>query len=257
MERLAFEKKGRVAFLKMNRSEKRNALDDIAVREMIDCIKEADSDSDVRAIVIEGDGPAFSAGADLDYLLRLSRNTIEANYDDSAEFRRLLLEIYYSRKLTCALVRGPALAGGFGIALACDLIVGSEKARFGFTEVKVGFVPALVLNFAMKKLNEADVRRLVLTGKIVDSTEAIRMGIMAEIIPDHEIENYLDNFLVEFCRGTSRNAVALTKEVLRGVSGLNLPEALRYSTHKNAEARSTEDFQKGVNSFLKKEKPEW
>ncbi len=152
---------------------------------------------------------------------------------------------------------GPALAGGFGLALACDLILASDKARFGFTEVKIGFVPAIVLNFALRKLRESDVRRLLLTGKIIDAAEAVRIGLISEIIDDNEIDAFTEDFLNEFISSTSGNAVALTKDILSDVRDMTLEEALRYSAMMNAAARSTEDFKKGVDGFVNKKQVEW
>lgn len=241
----------------MNRPEKRNAIDDVAVEEMMNCFGQADADENVRVIVFRGEGSVFSAGADLDYLLKLSQNSSTANFEDSNALKNLLLEIYRSKKLVCAVVRGPALAGAFGLVLACDLIFASEKAKFGFTEVKIGFVPAVVLNFALRKLRESDVRRLVLTGKIIDAAEAMRIGLISEIIGDNEIEAFSEDYLKEFISGTSRKAIALTKEILSEARDMTLEEALKYSAMMNVAARSTGDFKKGLNGFLNKKQVEW
>ncbi|HEY9166257.1 MAG TPA: enoyl-CoA hydratase-related protein [Candidatus Kryptonia bacterium] len=256
-QRIGYEVKGKVAYLTMSRPEKRNALDDEAIREMTEFLAEAESDRKVRVIAIRGEGSSFSAGADLEYLLRLSRNTPPSNFQESSALKDLLLNIYKSKKLTCAIVRGPALAGAFGIVLACDLVMASDTARFGFTEVKIGFVPAIVLNFALRKLRESDVRRLVLTGDIIDCAEAVKIGITSDAIPDRDLDRITETFFGDFVSGTSSKAVALTKEILSRVRELNLNEALRFSTKMNVVARATDDFQKGVNSFLKKEKPRW
>lgn len=256
-KRVDFEIRDRVAYLTMNRPDKRNAIDDIAVEEMTESFDRAERDADVRAIVFRGEGTAFSAGADLEYLQRLSRNSSSANFEDSCALKDFLFEVYRSRKLTCAVVRGPALAGAFGLTLACDVVIASERAKFGFTEVKIGFVPAVVLNFALRKLRESDVRELVLTGKIVDASYALRIGLFSQIVPDNEIELYARQFLGDFIAGTSAKAVALTKEILSEVREMHLNEALKYSTAMNVAARSTDDFRKGVDSFLKKEKLEW
>ncbi len=255
--RVVVETKGKVAYLTMNRPEKRNALDDVAVAELTEGLNLAEQSPDVRAIVFRGEGPAFSAGADLDYLQKLSRNSPDANLQDSRMLKDLLLGVYRSKKLTCALVRGPALAGAFGLVLACDMVFASEKAKFGFTEVKIGFVPAIVLNFALRKLRESDVRELVLTGKIIDASAALRTGVLLQLHPDDEVESQLGSFLDEFSVGTSANAIAMTKELLSEVPDMSIEKALEYSAAINVEARATDDFRKGVNSFLKKEKLEW
>ena len=256
-ERVDFEIKGKVARLTLNRPEKRNAIDDLALDELTTCFSEADSDKNVRAIVFGGNGPAFSSGADLDYILKLSRSSHSENLDDSMALKNLLLSIYMSKKLVCAVVRGPALAGAFGLVLSCDIIFASEKAKFGFTEVKVGFVPAVVMKVALRKMTEPNVRRLVLTGKIIDAAEALRIGLIPELIADNEIESRVESFLKEFARGTSKKAVELTKEVLSQVKDLTLEDALKYGAMMNAKARSTMDFKKGIEAFLNKKHLEW
>ncbi len=256
-KRVACELRGKIAYLKMNRPEKRNAIDDIAVEELTRYFNDANSNEDVRAIVFEGEGSAFSAGADLDYLMRLSKNSSSANFEDSCALKKFLIDVYSSSKLVCSMVRGPALAGAFGLVLACDMVFASEKARFGFTEVKIGFVPAVVVNLALRKLREADVRRLVLTGQIVGADEALRIGVISEVVEDSAIELRVDEILSGFVAGTSRKAISLTKEILSEVKDMTLEQAMRYSAMMNVAARSTEDFQKGVNSFLNKTQVEW
>ncbi|MCL5267781.1 MAG: enoyl-CoA hydratase/isomerase family protein [Bacteroidetes bacterium] len=255
--RVSFEIRGKVAYLKLNRPEKRNAIDDVAIEEMGRHFDRANSDENVRAIVFEGEGSVFSAGADLDYLMKLSKNSSSANFEDSCALKDFLLEVYRSRKLVCAIVRGPALAGAFGLVLACDIVFASEKAKFGFTEVKIGFVPAVVVNLALRKMREVDVRRLVLTGKIMGGEEALRLGLISEVIEDSDIQQRVGEFLREFVTGTSKRAVSLTKEILSEVRDMTLEEAMKYGAMMNVVARSTDDFQKGVNSFLNKSQVEW
>lgn len=256
-KRITFDIKNNIAYVTMNRPEKRNAIDDVAVHELNDAMEVAENSSEVRAVVFRGEGTAFSAGADLDYLRKLSGNSSAANMEDSRLLKDFLLRVYRSRKLTVAAVRGPALAGAFGLVLACDIVLASEKARFGFTEVRIGFVPAIVLNFALRKLRESDVRELVLTGKIIDSAAAMMIGVFSQVIPENQFDKRVTEFLDAFKSGTSAGAVALTKELLSEVKEMRLDEALEFSTAINVEARATDDFRKGVESFLKKEKPEW
>ncbi len=256
-KRVDFSIRGKIAYLTLNRPEKRNAIDNFALEELTDHFTEADSNENVRAIVFSGRGPSFSSGADLDYLLKLSKSSSSENLEDSMAMKNLFLSVYVSKKLVCAVVRGPALAGAFGLVLSCDIIFASEKAKFGFTEVKVGFVPAVVMKMALRKMTEPNVRRLVLTGKIIDSNEALRIGLISEIIDDKEIEAYTENFLNEFSANTSKKAVELTKEILSQVKDLTLADALKYGAMMNAKARSTDDFKKGIDAFLNKKHLEW
>jgi methylglutaconyl-CoA hydratase len=256
-KRVEFVAKDRIVYLTLDRPEKRNAIDDLAVEELTTFFKEADSDKSVRAVVFGGKGPAFSSGADLNYILRLSQGSHPNNLDDSMALKNLLLSIYLSKKLVCAVVRGPALASAFGLVLSCDIIFASEKAKFGFNEVGVGFVPAVAMKIALRKMTEPNARRLVLTGKIIDSEEALKIGLISEVIDDNEIETYVDSFLEDFVRGTSQKAVELTKEVLSQVKDLTLGDALKYGAMMNAKARSMEDFKKGIEAFLHKKHLEW
>jgi methylglutaconyl-CoA hydratase len=256
-ERVDFRVRDRVAYLTLNRPEKRNAIDNLAVKELTAFFKEADSDKKLRAIVFGGKGPAFSSGADLDYLLRLSQSSQSENLEDYMAFKDLLLSVYMSTKLVCAIVRGAALAGAFGLILSCDVIFASEKARFGFTEVKLGFVPAIVMKMALRKMTEPNVRWLALTGRIIDADEALRIGLISEIINDNEIEIRVADFLKEFVSGTSIRAVEFTKEMLLQVKDLTLEDALKYGAMMNVKARSTEDFKKGIEAFLNKRHLEW
>ncbi len=256
-QRVAFETKEGAAFLTLNRPEKKNAIDDLAVEELIARFDEADRDDNVRAIVFKATGDVFSAGADLAYLRRLSENTSAANFEDSCALKDMLIKIYRSKKLTCSVVRGAALAGAFGLVLASDIVFASEKAKFGFTEVKIGFVPAVVLNFALRKLRETDVRLLSLTGKIIGQEEALRMGVITEIVDDNAIDDRVNEFLSGFARGTSGGAVSLTKTLLSELKEMSLEQALNYSAMMNVVARSTEHFRKGVDAFLNKKQLEW
>jgi methylglutaconyl-CoA hydratase len=256
-KRVDFAIKNKIAYLTLNRPEKRNAIDNLAVEELTTYFGDADSNKSVRAIVFSGNGPAFSSGADLDYILRLSKGSQSENLDDSMSLKNLLLSIYVSKKLVCSIVRGPALAGAFGLVLSSDIIFASEKAKFGLTEVKVGFVPAVVMKIVLRKMTEPNARRLALTGKIIDAVEALRIGLISEIIDDNEIDSHVQNFLKQFVTGTSRKAVELTKEILSQVKDLTLGDALKYGAMMNAKARSTEDFKKGIEAFLNKKHLEW
>ncbi len=244
-KRVDFFVRGKVAHLVLNRPEKRNALDDLAVSELTTHFNHANQDDKVRAIVFSGRGPAFSAGADLEYLLKLSQGPSSGNLADSMAMKDLFLSVYTSRKLVCSVVRGVALGGAFGLVLSCDFVFASEKARFGFTEVKVGFVPAIVMKLALRKMTEPNVRKLVLTGKLIDSQEALRLGLISEIIPDDAIEAYVDKSLDEFASETSKNAVAMTKEVLSQVKDPDIGRRAEIRSYDERQSALFRGFQKG------------
>lgn len=242
--------------ISLNRPEKRNALNDQVVTELKHALKEADRD-DVRAIVIKGNGDAFCAGADLGYLKTLQNNTYTENLEDSTHLMEMFQQIYHHPKLTIAQVEGHAIAGGCGLATVCDFIFSVPEAKFGYTEVGIGFIPAIVSVFLIKKIGEAKSRELLLTGKLINAEEAKNMGLINFVIDQKDIEPSVEEFVQKFIRRTSGQAVSLTKELISKVQDIPVDEAFTLAASMNAEARMTEDCKKGIGAFLNKEKITW
>ncbi|MEM8601903.1 MAG: enoyl-CoA hydratase-related protein, partial [Bacteroidota bacterium] len=181
----------------------------------------------------------------------------EANLADSARLGRLFDALYQHPKPVIAKVNGHAIAGGCGLAAVCDVSVVADHAKLGFTEVRIGFVPALVAVFVRRKLGEAAARDLMLRGHLIDAAEASRIGLVTRAVPAADLDAAVDALAHEIATRTSGTAVALTKRLLAAVPGMGWEEALSYATNLNALARSTDDCQAGIAAFLDKIDPPW
>jgi methylglutaconyl-CoA hydratase len=256
--RLLYEVADRRARITLNRPEKRNALDDILVRELTSAFVSAGKDPNVKVILLAGAGAAFCAGADLEYLQRVSKFDLEENRSDSQHLANLFRVIHEIRKPVIALVNGPALAGGCGLATCCDFIIASaENAQFGYTEVRIGFIPAVVMIFLVKRVGEGKARELVLRGNILNAAEAKELGLINIVVPANELDSHASALAQELIDQNSAIGMGLCKEMLSKLPGMNLPDALDFAANMNAAARMTPDCKLGISSFLKKEKPQW
>jgi methylglutaconyl-CoA hydratase len=255
-QRLEIEIRDGVGRIWLNRPDKRNALDRVLVEELHEAVTALGADDAVRSIVIGGRGPAFCAGADLAYLREISSYSIEDNMADSSSLARTLEAIYSAPKPTIARVHGPAIAGGCGLATVCDIIVATPEASFGYTEVRIGFIPAIVLAFLLRKVSQVQARELVLTGRIIDAREAHARGLVTTLVESDgdtvaSLDAHIDTLTSEIGR-TSASAVALTKQMLTALDGMPLASALDYASRMNAITRMTPDCQAGIARFLEK-----
>lgn len=248
---------GRVRTLTLHRPDRRNALGAGLVADLRAALDDAARDASVRVVVLDGAGKAFSAGADLDALRALGTATPEDNLADSAALGGLFQAIYLHPLPVIARVHGAAMGGGCGLAAVCDLAVAAADARLAFTEVRLGFVPAIVAVFALRKLGEARARDLMLTGRAVSGAEAAEMGLVTHAVPAGDLDRFVAALAAELAGETSRSAVALTKTLLARLPGMGLGEALAFAVQTNALARSTADFKAGIASFLDKTPPPW
>jgi methylglutaconyl-CoA hydratase len=256
--RLLYEVNDRRALITLNRPEKRNALDDTMVRELAQAFNSAAKDQGVKVIILKGNGPAFCAGADLDHLQRLSTFDLEENRFDSQQLAHLFRGVYELRKPVIAAVDGPALAGGCGLATVCDFVVASEEnAKFGYTEVRIGFIPAVVMVFLIKRVGEGKARELVLRGNIINAAEAKAIGLINSVVPSSELGSAVDQLAADLIQKNSSTAMGLCKEMLSKLPGMNFVDSLDFATNMNAAARMTPDCKQGVSAFLKGEKIQW
>ncbi|HYV94410.1 MAG TPA: enoyl-CoA hydratase-related protein [Chitinophagales bacterium] len=254
---IRIEKQDRIAFITLCRSEKKNALNDALVKELTSAFSSLESDNNVKVIVLKAEGDVFSAGADLDYLQRLQNFSFEENLADSNSLKELLLKIYCNKKVVIAQVEGHAIAGGCGLATVCDFCFAVPEAKFGYTEVKIGFIPALVSVFLARKISGADARELLLTGNLISASRAEEIGLINSIIEKNKIAGWVKQFATDLCNETSSQSIAATKELLSKISSPELNEALDIAARMNAHARASADCKKGIDSFLKKEKIKW
>lgn len=257
MNTIRYKTEDRVAYISLNRPDKRNALNAETVTELQAAFKQAAQDTAVKVIVLTGEGKAFCAGADLAYLQQLQQNTYEENLADSQYLMQLFLQIYTHPKPVIAAVNGHAIAGGCGLATVCDFSFSVAEAKFGYTEVKIGFIPAIVKVFLLRKIGEGRAKELLLSGQLIDADKAAQWGLINEVVPAGQLQDKVHDFAQMLCKQNSGQSMALTKQMIARVQELPLEEALQYAASKNAEARATEDCRKGIAAFLSKEPLEW
>lgn len=246
-----------VAFITLNRPEKRNAFDDVLVEELKQALTHCAENDLIRALVLKAEGKAFCAGADLAYLQRLQKFTYEENLADSTALSEMFEMLYAHPKITIAQVQGHALAGGCGLATACDFCFAAQEVQFGYTEVKIGFVPAIVMVFLTRKLGEGLAKRLLFTGALISADEAKTIGLITDAVPLDTLEAFVTNFIENMIKTTSAEAQLLTKNMLQDVLDKTIYEGFRKAALVNAQARMTADCKKGITAFLNQEKITW
>jgi methylglutaconyl-CoA hydratase len=243
-------KENHIAVIKLNRPEKHNALHPDLVREFKLKLGEIENDGTIKVLIITGEGKSFCAGADLEYLDQLRKSTAVENEKASEILSGLFLSVYKFSKPTIAAVNGAAIGGGCGLASVCDFVIADSKnAKFGYTEVKIGFIPAIVSIFLIKKIGEQKARKLFLTADIINSEQAYNIGLA-----DYLAENVLKESysLAEKLISNSDYSITLTKKMLNTISNLNVEEAVDYCISLNTISRSSDDFKRGLESFLNK-----
>jgi methylglutaconyl-CoA hydratase len=244
---------GAVARVTLNRPEKRNALNDALIAGIKDGLKKASKDERVRVVVIAGAGKDFCSGADLSALQKIANASVAENSEDA----RLLLELFLLiRQLpipVVAAVTGRALAGGCGLATACDLVLASASARFGYPEVKIGFVPAMVMAILRRNVSEKRAFELITRGAEISADEAKEFGLVNQVFSDESFADDVNRYVSEFEK-MSASAIGLTKTLLYQMDGMAFPEALETGADVNVIARLTDDCQQRIAKFLQKEK---
>jgi len=243
------------ATITLNRPEKRNAISYELIAELLSALNQVAASAS-RVLVITGAGPAFCSGMDLDDLKALIGRSPEQNLKDSETVAQLFRTIYEFPKPTIAAVNGAAVAGGAGLATLCDFTLAVPEAKFGYTEVRIGFIPAVVSTFLLRQIGEKHAREILLTGKLIGADEALRIGLINEIVPAANLTARATE-LAEQLTANSPASLLATKRLLRDLTRSELDDQLRLSVQENAAIRATADFREGVLSFLEKRKPKW
>ncbi len=254
---LTYQIENRIATIVLNRPEKRNALNPQVVSELKSAFESAKNDAKVKMILLKANGEAFCAGADLSYLQQLQNNSFEENLADSNHLKELFESIYTFPKIVIAQIEGAALAGGCGLATVCDFSFATPESKFGFTEVKIGFIPAIVSVFLLRKIGEGKSKQLLLTGDIISAEDALQMGLINFVESKENIQTAVEMFCEKLLLQTSAQSLQLTKMIIAEIQHLNITDALNYAATQNAKARATDDCKKGIASFLNKEKISW
>lgn len=235
------------------RPEKKNALDLTMARELATAIEELAADADVRVILLTADGPDFCAGADLEALEQMLDAGAEAHRADAEALGRVFLLLRSTPKPVIACVRGRALAGGAGLATACDLVLAAESAEFGYPEVRVGFVPAMVMTMLRRAMGEKRAFELVVTGRTITAREALELGLVSRVVPDAELASAAIELASQLSK-RSPDALSATKRLFYGLDTRPFDEGIALGVRVNVEARSTEGFREGVRRFVRKER---
>ena len=249
--------KGRVVTLTMNRPDKRNALNHDLIAELKTALHELKDHAEVRVIILTGAGKTFSAGADLAALRGLQTAGLSENLADSQHLAELFSLIHHYPRPIIARVNGHAIAGGCGLVAACDFSVAVEGAKLGFTEVRIGFVPAIIMTFVVRKLGETYAREMLLRGHLIDAVEAEKRSLINRAVPREELDDVVHALASELATQTSASALALTKQLLAVQHSMPVASVLQHAVHVNAMARSTPDCQAGIAAFLNKTDPPW
>jgi len=257
MPSLLITEQGPVLTLTLNRPEKRNALNPDLTLMLREALETAMERSDIRVVVINSRGDAFCAGADLAYLQEIRNNSFDENLQDSLGLKKLFEIILKGPKPVIAAVRGAALAGGCGLANACDVCFAIPEAQFGYTETKIGFIPALVSIFLQRKINGSIARELLISGRLFKADEAKSLGMVHHIIPVDELDAHVMEYAQHLSKNCSGQSIALTKELLWNSTALGFDEGMTLAASMNARARAGEDCIRGIDAFLNKEKISW
>src|SRR5438105_14009796 len=251
-ESVLYEVDDTIARITLNRPEKRNALNAEIIWALKVALGRADHDQDVRAVILTGAGSDFCSGADLQALQKISTASVADNLEGAQSLLEVFTLIRQVRVPVVAAVRGRALAGGCGLATSCDLVLAERSAQFGYPEVKIGFVPAMVMDILRRNVSEKRAFELLTIGAEIGAEEALELGLVNRVFDDQTFADEVEVFVRRF-QEVSRTAASLSKGLLYQIDGMNFEEALRCGSDTNVIARMTEDCQKGIERFLRKD----
>jgi len=252
---LHLEFTGEIAMITLSRPEKRNAISPEMIAELLSAFDEVEA-SAARVLILTGAGQAFCSGMDLEALKALASQSPAEQREDADRIARLCLRIWSFPKPTIAAVNGPAIAGGCGIATLCDFTMAVPEAKFGYPEVRIGFLPAVVSVFLIRQVGEKRARDLLLTGRTIDAAEAHRLGLVTQIVPEKELM-IAAQILAATLLSSSPVSLHMTKKLLCDFAGPEIDRELALATAESARIRSTQDFSEGLASFLEKRAPHW
>ena len=256
-QHLIVDKRGRVAVVTLNRPELRNAFDEALIAELTQTMRALDADAGVRVVVLAGAGPAFCAGADLNWMKRMAGYSYEQNLADAEALAAMLRSIDRLSKPTIARVHGPAFAGGVGLVAACDIAVGAPEAKFCLSEAKLGLSPATISPYVLRAMGARMAHRYFLTAEVFDAEEALRIGLLSARVAADALDATVESLAAQLV-AASPAALARIKELIHDVAGRTIDDALAKDTARRiAEIRVSPEGREGIASFLEKRKPAW
>jgi methylglutaconyl-CoA hydratase len=245
-----------VAGVTFNRPEVHNAFNDKMIQELSNVFNDIEKDPHIRVVKVTGTGKSFCAGADLNWMRRVKDYTYEENLEESLNLAEMLYKIYASSKPTIARVNGAAIGGGTGLVAVCDIAIAASTAKFSFSEVKLGLIPACISPYVLKKCGEGRCREFFLTGERMTAEKACAAGLINIVVPSEELDSVVDEFIHQLI-SSGPAAIKKCKELLRRVPEMSMEEAKKYTAEVIAQLRISDEGQEGMNSFLEKRKPTW
>jgi methylglutaconyl-CoA hydratase len=255
-ETILYEREGAVVRVYFNRPEVHNAFNSAMIRELDDAFSRIKDERSIRVVILSGKGKSFCAGADLNWMREIIRYSFEQNLKESLEIAELLHKIYMLPKPTIARVNGATIGGGTGFLSACDIVVASEEARFGLSEVKIGLVPAAISPYVIRRIGESLAREYFLTGERISAGRALEVGLVNKVVPAAELDEKVGG-IVESLLTSAPEAIASCKELITKVPGMGFDEVKEYTARMIAELRVSQEGQEGMAAFLEKRKPNW
>lgn len=256
LERLQVEVEQGVARVWLNRPEVRNAFDGLMVTELRKTLFDFGTQDSVRVVVLGGRGPIFCAGADLQWMKAVAAFTREDNLREAQALADLFFTVYNSPKPMVARVHGAALGGGAGLVAACDVSVAALGTRFGFTEVRLGIIPAVISPYVLPKIGEAAARELFLTGERFEAVKAQEIGLVGAAVPEEDLDGVVEARVRALLQSGPR-AIAEAKALIREVAWRRPEDVQRYTVERIADIRASAEGQEGLRAFLEKRKPDW
>ena len=248
--------KNKVAWVTLNRPEIHNAFNETMIGELLELYKELGDMTNVRVVVITGEGKSFCAGADLNWMGGVIKYSYEQNLDESLQLAELFYTMYSLPKPTIAMVNGAAIGGGAGMVAVNDLVIASDRAKFSFSEVKLGLVPACISPYVIRKVGENRSRELFLSGERMDARKALQFGFVNQVVPEEELKTVVEK-QIEQLMSSGPNALAICKDLLEKVPQMSLEQAKKYTAEAIAKLRVSDEGQEGMKAFFEKRKPNW
>lgn len=256
LQTILYDIENKIARVTFNRPEVHNAFNDVMIKELSVVFDEIEKNQDIRVVVLTGKGKSFCAGADLNWMKRVKDYSYDDNLKGSLKLADMLYKIYASPKPTIARVNGAAIGGGTGLVAVCDIAIAAERAKFSFSEVKLGLIPACISPYVIKKCGEGKCREFFLTGERLTADKACTAGLINAVVEPEGIDTFIDE-LVSKLVSSGPEAIKSCKELLRKVSEMSIEEAKKYTAEVIAQLRISEEGQEGMNAFLEKRKPKW
>jgi methylglutaconyl-CoA hydratase len=250
------QNQGPVARVTLDRPSVKNAFDDVLINELTDALAVIAKDDSVRVMLLTGAGDVFSAGADLNWMKKVSHYTFEENLQDAMVFARMLEALYRLPKPTIAVVNGACMGGGVGLVSACDIGISIREAKFALREILLGIAPATISPYVLRKIGESNAHDYFLTGRVFDADTAQHIGLINEVIDIVDIELATERWVHRFLKAGPK-AIAKTKELMNRVSWSQIESVQEYTARTIAGLRGSDEGQEGFAAFFEKRRPKW